>query len=55
MKDNTFLLIVIALFFPFIAVGIKKGIGGEFLFNLILTFIFYFPGLIHAIWIITKK
>ncbi|MEE4357657.1 MAG: YqaE/Pmp3 family membrane protein, partial [Desulfococcaceae bacterium] len=31
------------------------GLGLHFWINIILTLLGYIPGLIHAVWIITKK
>lgn len=52
MDDNDALLVVLAIFFPPIAVAIKFGISGKFWLNLFLTFLFGIPGIIHAICII---
>lgn len=46
------LLVILAILLPPLAVFLKKGIGGAFWLNLILTLIFYFPGLIHALYVI---
>jgi uncharacterized membrane protein YqaE (UPF0057 family) len=52
METNTLLLIIIAILIPPLAVGLKKGIGGALLLNIILTIVFYIPGLVHAIYLI---
>ncbi len=49
------LTIILAILIPPLAVGINKGIGGAFLINLILTLIFWLPGVIHAFWVLSKK
>lgn len=49
---NTLLLIIIAIFLPPLAVGLKAGIGGTFFLSLILTVIFFIPGMIHAIYVV---
>ncbi|MDB6076628.1 MAG: hypothetical protein JWO82_375, partial [Akkermansiaceae bacterium] len=46
------LLVILAFILPPLAVGLKKGIGKEFLINLILTFFFWIPGVIHALVVI---
>ncbi len=51
---STLLLIIIAIFLPPLAVGLKTGIGGPLIINIILTLLFYIPGLIHAIIVIMK-
>jgi len=53
-KKSSVLLIILAILLPFIAVLIKKGVGKDFLINIILCIIFYIPGIIHALWIVTK-
>lgn len=47
--------ILIAIFIPPLGVFLKVGIGLHFWLNLLLTFLFYVPGLVHAIWVIVKK
>tara|TARA_R110002073_G_scaffold275332_1_gene438887 strand:+ start:57794 stop:57967 length:174 start_codon:yes stop_codon:yes gene_type:complete len=49
---NTLLLIIIAILLPPLAVGLKAGIGGTFFLSLILTIIFFIPGMIHAIYVV---
>lgn len=49
---NTLLLIIIAILLPPLAVGLKSGIGGAFILNLILTLIFWLPGILHAIYVV---
>lgn len=51
---NKVLLIIIAILLPPLAVGLKEGIGGALVLNIILTLVFYVPGLVHALWVITK-
>jgi uncharacterized membrane protein YqaE (UPF0057 family) len=53
-KKSSVLLIILAILLPFIAVLIKKGLGKDFVINIILCIIFYIPGIIHALWIVTK-
>lgn len=48
------LLIVIAILLPPLAVGLKKGVGGALLLNIILTLIFYLPGQLHALYVLLK-
>tara|TARA_Y100001933_G_scaffold247629_1_gene280698 strand:- start:169 stop:342 length:174 start_codon:yes stop_codon:yes gene_type:complete len=51
---NTLLLVIIAILIPPLAVGLKKGIGGALILNIILTILFYLPGLLHALYCIFK-
>ncbi len=43
------LLVIIAIFIPPLAVALHLGIGTEFWIDLILTLLFYLPGLIYAL------
>jgi uncharacterized membrane protein YqaE (UPF0057 family) len=54
LQTNTLLLIIIAILIPPLAVGLKSGIGGTLILNIVLTLIFYLPGLLHAIYVILK-
>ncbi len=46
--------IILAIFLPPVAVAMDKGLSGTFWINLILTLIFFIPGVIHAFYVITK-
>lgn len=48
------ILIIIAIILPPLSVLLKKGIGMPLLLNIVLTLLFYVPGLIHALMIVTK-
>jgi len=47
--------ILIAIFLPPLAVFLEVGLGTHFWINLILTFFFWIPGLLHALYVIFKK
>lgn len=49
-STNKLLLIIIAILIPPLAVGLSKGIGFHLILNIVLTLIFYVPGLLHALW-----
>lgn len=49
------LRIVIAIFIPPLAAFLTVGIGLHFWINIILTFFFFVPGVIHALWLVVKK
>ena len=51
-KPNKVLLIILAIILPPIAVYLVKGVKKDFWINLILTLIFYIPGIIHALIVI---
>ena len=45
------LILIATVLLPPLGVALKRGLGGDFLLNLILTLIFYVPGLIHGIYV----
>ena len=51
---NKLVHILIAIFLPFIAVFLKSGAGKDLVINIILCCFFWVPGILHAIWLITK-
>lgn len=51
---NTILLVILALFIPFLAVYLhQKEINSKFWISLLLTLLFFLPGVIYAILVIT--
>lgn len=52
--DNKIVLIIIAIILPPLAVFLKNGIGKNFIINIILCLIFYIPGILHALWLVTR-
>ncbi len=57
MKETTwdFLRIILSLIIPPVGVFLQVGLGLHFWLNILLTLLGYIPGLIHAIWVITRK
>jgi uncharacterized membrane protein YqaE (UPF0057 family) len=51
---NKLVHIIIAILLPPLAVFLKSGVGKDLLINIVLCLIFYVPGILHAIWLITK-
>jgi len=49
------LLILEAILLPPLAVYVVKGLGNEFLVNLVLTLLAWIPGIIHALFIVTNS
>ena len=45
------LVLILTILIPPLGVAIKHGIGKDFIINLILTLIFYIPGLIHGLYV----
>lgn len=51
-STNKLLLIIIAILIPPLAVGLKSGVGGALILNIVLTLLFYLPGLLHALYVV---
>lgn len=49
---NKLLLIILAVILPPLAVALHSGVGKSLILNIILTILFYIPGLIHALLVI---
>lgn len=49
------LRIILSIILPPVGVFLQVGLGFHFWLNILLTLLGYFPGLIHAIWVILKK
>ena len=47
--------ILLSVLLPPLGVFLQVGLGMHFWINILLTLLGYFPGLIHAIYIIAKK
>jgi len=52
--SNTLLLVIIAILLPPLAVGLKVGLGGHLVLSIILTILFWLPGILHALWVVLK-
>lgn len=51
---NKLIHIILAILLPPIAVFLKSGVGKDLLINIVLCLIFFVPGVLHALWLITK-
>jgi uncharacterized membrane protein YqaE (UPF0057 family) len=49
------LRIILAILLPPLGVFLQVGIGPQFWINILLTLLGYFPGIIHAVYIIAKR
>lgn len=50
---STVLLVILAILLPPLAVGLSRGITGQFWLNLVLTILgFWILGVIHALFLI---
>lgn len=49
------LRIILSVIIPPVGVFLQVGLGLQFWLNILLTLLGYFPGLIHAVWIILRN
>ena len=49
------LKIILAVVFPPLGVFLEVGLSGQFFLNILLTLLGYIPGIIHAVWIISRR
>jgi uncharacterized membrane protein YqaE (UPF0057 family) len=49
------LRVLVSILLPPLGVFLQVGIGSQFWINILLTLLGYFPGLIHAIYIISSR
>lgn len=47
--------LIAAIFIPPLGVFLQVGLGRDFWINILLTFLGYIPGIVHAVWIILSK
>ena len=46
--------IIVAIFLPPVAVALHEGLSSRFWICLVLTLIFFLPGMIYALYVITR-
>ncbi|WP_441295584.1 YqaE/Pmp3 family membrane protein [Pseudoalteromonas sp. JW3] len=51
---NKLVLIILAIIFPPIAVALNNGVGKDLVINVLLSILFFVPGIIHALWLILR-
>ena len=51
---NKLVLILLAIFLPPVAVVLKRGFGKDLLINILLCLLVFFPGMVHALWVVSK-
>ncbi len=54
-QTRTVFKTLITIIIPPVGVFLKVGFSKHFWINLILTFLGYFPGLLHGLYVLTKK
>jgi len=47
--------ILFSVLIPPLGVFLQIGLGGQFWLNLLLTLLGYFPGVLHAVYIIGRR
>ena len=51
---NKIIQVLLAIFLPPVAVFIEKGAGKDLVINILLCFVFFVPGITHALWLTLK-
>lgn len=51
---NKLLMVIIAILLPPLAVFLKNGAGKDLVINIVLCLFFYIPGILHALWLVTR-
>jgi len=55
VRASDVILIIVTILFPPAAAAIVTGCSCDLLINILLTMLGYFPGHIHAFWLIYRK
>ena len=55
INQTSVLCIILAFLLPPLGVLVKKGLGIDFMLNILLTLLGFFPGIIHALFVILSK
>ncbi len=51
---NPIILIILAILIPPVAVYLKTKSAKDTIINLVLCFLFYVPGVLHALYVVLK-
>ena len=54
-EDKDLVAMLLAIFLPPVGVAVKEGLGLQLIINVVLTLMGYFPGIIHALYIILRN
>ena len=54
-ETQDILCLILAIFLPPLGVLLKRGLDAQLVINILLTLFGWFPGIIHALYIILKK
>ncbi len=52
--NNKFVLIIVAILLPPLAVFLNKGAGKDLVINILLCVLFWVPAIIHSLWVVTR-
>lgn len=52
---NKFVLVILALLLPPLAVYLRSGAGKDLLINILLCFLFWLPAVLHGLWVVLKE
>lgn len=55
MDSEKIVAVVLAIFLPPLAVFMREGINGTFWLNVILCIFIWFPGILHALYVVLKN
>lgn len=54
-QEISLIALILAFFLPPVGVAVKDGIKASFFINVVLTFLGFVPGIVHALYVILKK
>lgn len=55
LDTNTLLQVIIAILLPPVAVFLKQGAGMQLVISIVLTILFFIPGVIYALLVVLGK
>lgn len=55
LNETNLVALILAFFLPPIGVAIKDGFGLSLFVNILLTFLGFVPGVLHAVFVILRK
>jgi uncharacterized membrane protein YqaE (UPF0057 family) len=55
VNESSLVAILLSFFLPPLGVFIKTGFGLSLLINILLTFLGFIPGIVHALYVILNK
>jgi len=55
MDSEKIVAIILAIFLPPLAVFMKEGLHSQFWINCVLCIFIWFPGIIHALYVVMKN